>query len=77
MSELGKYYNLIISNHFLKSASLVLISIFFAKLVDVVFTIIFKKMVDKTSTKLDDKILQLLHMPFVNLPYILPSMGCP
>ena len=63
MSELEKYYNLIISNHFLKSASLVLISIFFAKLVDVVFTIIFKKMVDKTSTKLDDKILQLLHKP--------------
>ena len=63
MSELEKYYNLIISNHFLKSASLVLISIFFAKLVDVVFTFIFKKMVDKTSTKLDDKILQLLHKP--------------
>ena len=63
MSELEKYYNLIISNHFLKSASLVLISVFIAKLVDVVFTIIFKKMVDKTSTKLDDKILQLLHKP--------------
>ena len=63
MSELGKYYNLIISNHFLKSASLVLLSIVFAKLVDVVFTIIFKKMVDKTSTKLDDKILHLLHKP--------------
>ena len=63
MSELEKYYNLIISNHFLKSASLVLLSIVFAKLVDVVFTIIFKKMVDKTSTKLDDKILHLLHKP--------------
>ena len=63
MNEFEKYYNLIISNHFLKSASLVLISIVFAKLVDVVFTIIFKKMVDKTSTKLDDKILQLLHKP--------------
>jgi len=63
MNELKEYYNIIVSNHFLKSISLVVLSIIFAKLVDIIFTIIFKKMVDKTKTNLDDKILQLLHKP--------------
>ena len=63
MNELKEYYLFIISNHFLKSASIVLLSVIFAKMVDVVFTIIFKRMVDKTKTKLDDKILHLLHKP--------------
>lgn len=63
MNELKEYYIFIVSNHFLKSASLILLSIVFAKCVDVVFTIIFKKMVDKTKTTLDDKILHLLHKP--------------
>ena len=63
MSELKEYYIFIVSNHFLKSASIVLLSIVFAKLVDVVFTIVFRRMVDKTATKLDDKILHLLHKP--------------
>tara|TARA_B100000579_G_scaffold435738_1_gene459763 strand:- start:1545 stop:2597 length:1053 start_codon:yes stop_codon:yes gene_type:complete len=63
MNELKDYYIFIVSNHFLKSASLILISVFFAKFVDIIFTIIFKKMVDKTQTTLDDRILQLLHKP--------------
>jgi len=63
MNELKEYYIFIVSNHFLKSASLILLSIVFAKCVDVIFTIIFKKMVDKTKTTLDDKILHLLHKP--------------
>ena len=63
MSELKEYYIFIVSNHFLKSASIVLLSIVFAKLVDIVFTLVFRRMVDKTATKLDDKILHLLHKP--------------
>ena len=63
MYQLEEYYNLIISNPFLKSASLIVISVFFAKITDIIFTLIFKKFVDKTETKLDDKILQLLHKP--------------
>ena len=63
MYQLEEYYNLIISNPFLKSASLIVISVFFAKITDVIFTLIFKKFVDKTETKLDDRILQLLHKP--------------
>ena len=63
MYQLEEYYNLIISNPFLKSASLIVISVFFAKITDIIFTLIFKKFVDKTETKLDDRILQLLHKP--------------
>ena len=63
MSELKEYYIFIVSNHFLKSASIVLLSIVFAKFVDIVFTIVFRRVVDKTATKLDDKILHLLHKP--------------
>ena len=63
MDQLKEYYNLIIANPLLKSASLVLIFVFIAKITDVVFTFIFKKFVDKTETKLDDRILQLLHKP--------------
>tara|TARA_Y100001970_G_C14244325_1_gene866998 strand:+ start:1298 stop:2350 length:1053 start_codon:yes stop_codon:yes gene_type:complete len=63
MYQLEECYNLIISNPFLKSASLVLLSVFFAKTTDIIFTLIFKKFVDKTETKLDDRILQLLHKP--------------
>lgn len=63
MYQLEEYYNLIISNPFLKSASLIVISVFFAKITDIIFTLIFKKFVDKTETKLDDRVLQLLHKP--------------
>ena len=63
MYQLEEYYNLIISNPFLKSASLIVISVFFAKITDIIFTLIFKKFVDRTETKLDDRILQLLHKP--------------
>ena len=63
MNELKEYYNFIISNPFLKAGSLIILSIGFAKFVDMFFTIIFKKMVIKTKTNLDDKILQLLHGP--------------
>jgi len=63
MNELKEYYIFIISNHFLKSISLIFLSIVFAKIVDIVFSIIFKKIVEKTKTQLDDKILQLLHKP--------------
>ena len=63
MFEIKEYYNLIISNHFLKSISLVLLSVFIAKIIDIIFTLIFKKVVKKTETRLDDRILQLLHKP--------------
>ena len=63
MDQLKEYYHLVIANPLLKSASLVLIFVFIAKITDVVFTFIFKKFVDKTETKLDDRIVQLLHKP--------------
>ena len=63
MFEIKEYYNLIISNHFLKSISIVLLSVFIAKIIDIIFTLIFKKIVKKTETRLDDRILQLLHKP--------------
>lgn len=63
MNELKEYYNLIVSNQFLTSISLIALSVVFAKFVDIVFTIIFKQMVNKTKTTLDDRILQLLHKP--------------
>ena len=63
MNELKEYYLFIISNHFLKSASIVLLSVIFAKMVDVVFTIIFKRMVDKTKTKL------------YNILFLIPLLG--
>ena len=63
MYQLEEYYKLIISNPFLKSASLIVLSVFFAKITDIIFTLIFKKFVDRTETKLDDRILQLLHKP--------------
>ena len=63
MHELKEYYNFIISNPVLQSISLILLSIFIAKITDIIFTLIFKKFVDKTETKLDDRILQLLHKP--------------
>ncbi len=63
MNGLKEYYSLIISNSFLKTIILILLSVFFAKLVDMVFSMVFKKMVGKTKTTLDDKILELLHKP--------------
>ena len=63
MSLFSQYYSVIISNPALKSIVLVIASIIAAKLVDIIFTFIFKRLVDKTKTRLDDKILQLLHKP--------------
>ena len=63
MNEFVKYYYLILSNPALKSLFIIVFSIIGAKIVDIVFTIIFKKLVNKTETKLDDKIVYLLHRP--------------
>ena len=52
MSELGKYYNLIISNHFLKSASLVLLSIVLRNLLMLFLQLFLKKWLIKPAQSL-------------------------
>ena len=63
MESFIHYYNIIIESSYLKGASIVLLSVFVAKTVDVVFTIFFKRIVENTKTDLDDQILQILHRP--------------
>ncbi len=63
MDDFQQYYYLILSSPLLKSFFIIFLSIIGAKIVDIVFTIVFKKLVNKTETKLDDKIVYLLHRP--------------
>ena len=63
MSELNKYYDMIILNPGIRGITLIFLSVISAKFVDIIFSFIFKKLVNKTKTNLDDKMLALLHRP--------------
>ncbi len=63
MSWIPEEYIAVLSNRFLQSGLIVLISVVTAKITDMIFSRIFQRIVDKTQTDLDDQILGLLHRP--------------
>ncbi len=69
-------YTLLIDNPLIRSAIIIVGAIVVAKITDLVFTGIFKRLTAKTSTGLDDKIIDLLHRPiFYSILFIGFSMA--
>ena len=69
-------YNVLIANHLVRSALIIVGSIMVAKITDLVFIGIFKRLTARTRTGLDDKIVSLLHRPiFYSILFIGFSMA--
>jgi len=83
MSWFHENYSAALSNPILQSVLIIWGSVIAAKITDVVFTRIFKRVVDKTTTSLDDQILQLLHRPifytilFIGFSVAVKTAGLP
>lgn len=76
MDWITQLYNQILNNPLLQGAAIIVISVIFAKLVDVVFTGILKRISSKTSSDFDDQLIELFHRPiFYSILFIGFSIG--